>query len=75
MKCNSKKWFDSVVSEGINSSDKLSKKFKKSRLPLDQENYNTVHYEVKKLIAEKKRNYLETKLTETLVNQKSYGKA
>ena len=34
VKGNSKEWFDSVVSEGINNRDKLFKKFKKSRLPL-----------------------------------------
>ena len=35
VKGNSKESFDSVVSEGINKRDKLFKKFKKSRLPLD----------------------------------------
>ena len=35
-------WFDSVVSEGINNRDKFFKKLKKSRLPLDQENYKKV---------------------------------
>ena len=53
VKGNSKEWFDSVVSEGINNRDKLFKKFKKSRLPLDQENYKKAHYEVNKVIAEK----------------------
>ena len=38
VKDNSKEWFDSVASEGINDRDKLFKKFKKSRLPLDQKN-------------------------------------
>ena len=52
----SKELFDSVVSEGMNNRDKLFKKFKKSRLPLEQKNYKKAHYEVKKLIAEKKRN-------------------
>ena len=42
------------------------KKFKKSRPPLDQENYKKARYEVKKLIAERKRNYFETKLTENI---------
>ena len=59
-------WFDSVVSEGINNREKLFKKIKKSRLPLDQENYKKVPCKVKKLIAEKKRNYFETKLTENI---------
>ena len=42
VKGNSKEWFDSVVSEGINNRDKLFKKFKKSRLPLDQKIYKKV---------------------------------
>ena len=66
VKSNSKEWFDSVVSEVINNRDKLFKKLKKSRLPLDQENYKKTRYEVKKLISEKKRKYFETKLTENI---------
>ena len=66
VKDNCKKWFDSVVSEGINNRDKLFKKFKKSRQALDQENYKKIRCEVKKLIAERKRNYFETKLTENI---------
>ena len=74
VKGNSKEWFDSVVSEGINNRDKLFKKFKKSRLPLDQENYKKAHYEVKKLIAEKKRNFFETKLSENIGKPKGLWK-
>ena len=66
LKGNSKKWFDSVVSEGINNRDKIFTKFKKSRLSLDQEDYKKPRYEVKKLIAEKKKNYFKTKLTENI---------
>ena len=51
VKGNSKEWFDSVVSERINNRDKIFTKLKKSRLPLDQENYKKARYEVKKLIA------------------------
>ena len=40
VKGNSKEWFDSLVSEEINNRDKPFKKLKKSRLLLDQENYN-----------------------------------
>ena len=67
-------WFDSVVSEGINNREKLFKKIKKSRLPLDQENYKKVPCKVKKLIAEKKRNYFETKLTENIGKPKELWK-
>ena len=74
VKGNSKEWFDSVVSEGINNRDKLFKKFKKSRLPLDQENYKKARYEVRKLIAEEKRNCWETKLTENIDTPKELWK-
>ena len=74
VKGNSKEWFDSAVSEGKNNRDKLFKKFKKSRLPLDRENYKKARYEVKKLIAEKKRNYFETKLTENIGKPKELWK-
>ena len=74
VKGNSKEWFDSVVSEKINNRDKLFKKFKKSRLPLNQENYKKDRYEVKKLIAEKKRNYSKTKLTENISKPKELWK-
>ena len=74
VKHNSKEWFDSVVSEGINNRDQPFKKFKKTRLPLDQENYKKARYEVKKLIAEKKRNYFETKLTENIGKPKELWK-
>ena len=74
VKGNSKEWFDSVVSEGINNREKLFKKFKKSKLTLDQENFKKARYEVKKLIAEKKRNYFETKLTENIGKPKELWK-
>ena len=74
VKDNFKEWFDSVVSEEINNRDKLFKRFKKSRLPLDQENYKKAGYEVKKLIAEKKETTLKQNLSKTLANQKSCGK-
>ena len=69
VKGNPKEWFDSVVSEGINNRDKLFKKFKKSILPLDQENYKKANNEVKKVIATLKQN-----LPKTLANQKNCGK-
>ena len=63
MKGNFKEWFDSVVSEEINNRETNHfKKFKKSRLTLDQ----SAHYEVRKLIAEKKRNSFNKKITENI---------
>ena len=74
VKDNSKEQFDSVVSERINNRDKLFKLFKKSRLPLDQENYKKARYEVRKLIAEKRETTLKQNLPKTLANQKNCGK-
>ena len=74
VKDNSKEWFGSVVSEGINNRDKIFKKLKKSRLPLAQENYKKARHKVKKLIAEKKRKYFETKLTKDIGKPKELWK-
>ena len=74
VKCYSKEWFDSIVSEGVNNRDKIFKNFKNSRPPFHQENYKKARYEVKKLIAEKKRKYLETKLTENTNKPKELWK-
>ena len=49
------------------------KKFKKSRVPLDQENYKKARYGVKKVIA-KKRNYFEMKHTENIGKSKELWK-
>ena len=63
MKGNFKEWSDSVVSEEINNRETNHfKKFKKSRLILDQ----GAQYEVRKLIAEKKRNSFNKKITEII---------
>ena len=68
VKGNSKEWFDSVASEGINNRDKILKKFKRSRLPLDHEKYKKARYEVTKLIAEKRETTLKQNLLKTLAN-------
>ena len=43
-------------------------------MPPDQENYKKARYEVKKLIAEKKRDYFEAKLTENIGKPKGLWK-
>lgn len=63
MKGNSKEWFDSVVSEGITNRSKRLKKFMKSIRPVDREMFMSGRYELKKLVAEKKRIYFEVELT------------
>ena len=74
VKGNSKEWFESVASEGINNRDKIFKKLKKSRLPLDHEKYKKARYDVTKLIAEKRETTLKQNLPKTLANQKRCAK-
>ena len=74
IKHNSQELFDGEISEAIKNRDKLLKKFKKSRLHIDKELYNAARYKVHKLIFNKKKDYFENKLSESLVNRKSCGK-
>ena len=48
----------------ISDRDKLFKKFKKSHLHVDKDNYKEVRNEIQKLIRTKKKAYFESKLTE-----------
>ena len=50
----------------ISDRDKLSKKFKKSCLHVDKDNYKEARNEVQKLICTKKKAYFESKLTENI---------
>ena len=52
--------------EKISDRDKLFKKFKKSRLHVDKDNYKEARNEVQKLIRTKKKAYFESKLTENI---------
>ena len=63
LKHNSQEWF---VSEAIKNHDKLLKKFKRSRLHIDQESYNAARYKVHKMIFNKKKDYFENKLNECI---------
>ena len=48
-------WFDAEIMEKISDRDKLFKKFKKSRLHVDKDNYKEARNEVQKLIHTKKK--------------------
>ena len=48
----------------ISDRDKLFKKFKKSHLHVDKDNYKEVRNEIQKQIRTKKKTYFESKLTE-----------
>ena len=62
----SQNWFDAEIMEKINDRDKLFKKFKKSRLRADKDNYKEARNDVQKLIRTKKKAYFESKLTENI---------
>ena len=66
IKGTSQNWFDAEIMEKISDRDKLFKKFKKSRLHVDKDNYKEARNEVQKLISTKKKAYSESKLTENI---------
>ena len=66
VKANAQKSFDGEVLENINTRDKLFKKFKKSRLHINKELYKKAKYNRLKLIAAKKREFFDDKLTENV---------
>ena len=66
VKGNSKPWFDGSISERINIRDKLKKKFKKTGLQVDYENFKTTQNQVKCLIKAKKCDYVKDQLKENI---------
>ena len=66
IKGTSQNWFDAEIMEKISDRDKLFKKFKKSCLHVDKDNYKEARNEVQKLIRTKKKAYWESKLTENI---------
>ena len=69
VKQNSQEWFDGEIGNGIKNRDKLFKKFKKSKLHIDKDIYNTARYKVTKMIFNKKKSFLKKKK-----NSESIGK-
>merc|ERR1712015_240778 len=62
VKGNSKSWFDGDISERINVRDKLKKKYKKTGLQVDYENFKDTQNQVKKLIKSKKCDFVKSQL-------------
>ena len=62
VKGNSKSWFDGDISERINVRDKLKKKYKKTGLQVDYENFKNTQNQVKKLIKSKKCDFVKGQL-------------
>ena len=70
IKNTSKEWFDREITEKLSIRDKLFKKFKSSRLNIDWEIYKEARNEVQRTIKQKKKQYLEEKLSENIAKPK-----
>ena len=68
-------WFDAEIMEKMNERDQFFKKFKKSCLHVDEDNYKEARNEVEKLIRTKKKAYFERKRTENIGKLKELRKS
>ena len=75
VKQNLQKWFDGEIADEIKNCDKLFKKFKKSKMHIDKDNYNAAKYKVWKMIFNKKRLFIEKNLSESIGKTKDLWKA
>ena len=74
VKNQSSEWFDGELAEQISNRDKLFKKFKKSKLHIDELIYKEAKNTVQRLIKEKKKTFFSKKLEENKANPKNFGK-
>ena len=70
IKNNASEWFDGEIAEKIHTRDKLYKKFKSTKLHIDEEIYKEVRNTVQNLLRKKKKAYFEEKLKENTANPK-----
>ena len=75
IKNNTQEWFDGEVAEKITIREKCFKKFKKSKLHIDEEIFKESQKDVKNIIKEKKKEFFENKLTENIGKPKELWKA
>ena len=66
VKGNSKPWFDGDVIERINVRDKLKKKFNKTKLQVDYDNFKTAQKQAAQIIKRKKCDYVKDQLKENI---------
>ena len=74
IKGNNQEWFDNEVHEAIRKRDKLFSKFKKTRLDIDNKNYNESRNIVQRLIKRKKKILFLDNWNKILGNQRIFGK-
>ena len=74
IKNNASEWFDGEIAEKIHTRDKLYKKFKSTKLHVDEEIYKEAQNTVQNLIGKNKKAYFEEKLKENTANPKKLWK-
>ena len=74
IKSRTSEWFDLEILNGIKNRDKLFKKFKKTKSYNDHENYKKARNNIQRIIKNKKRNFIEHKLTENIGKPKELWK-
>ena len=75
VKNNTSEWFDGEIADKIHTRDKLYKRFKLTKLHVDEEIYKEARNVVQNLIRRKKKAYFENKLKENTKNlKKNFGK-
>ena len=70
VKNNTSEWFDGEIADRIHTRDKLYKRFKLTKLHVDEEIYKEARNVVQNLIRKKKKAYFEEKLKENTKNSK-----
>ena len=75
VKNNTQDWFDEEIAEAIRVRDKRLKKFKSTKLHIDENLYREAKYLALKLIKEKKKQYYKEKLKENIGKPKELWKA
>ena len=74
VKNQSNEWFDGELAEQISNRDKLFKKFKKSKLHIDELICKEVKNTVQRLIKEKTKKFLSKRLEENISEPKELWK-
>ena len=74
VKNNTSEWFDGEIADRIHTRDKLYKRFKLTKLHVDEEIYKEARNVVQNLIRKKKKAYFEEKLKENTKNRKNFEK-
>ena len=74
VKNKANEWFDGMIADKIAARDKLFRKFKKSKLSVDEILNKEARNIVQALIKDKKENFCEKGYLKLYENQKSFGK-